>query len=147
MKKYILEINGLIKNFNRLRVLNDVSFKIKSGDFFGLIGPNGAGKSTLLKILYGIVIPDSGNISINGLDLPSNIINEGLLINDLAIISLLFNPPESSETLEYFFSPISKKLRSSFARLRDSPHLIPEIFLLTGWTFRLIIKKLNILSE
>ncbi|RZV39662.1 MAG: ABC transporter ATP-binding protein [Candidatus Acidulodesulfobacterium acidiphilum] len=68
MEKYILEINGLTKNFNRLKVLSEVSFKIKYGDFFGLIGPNGAGKSTLLKILYGIVIPDSGNISINGLD-------------------------------------------------------------------------------
>lgn len=72
MEKYILEINGLVKNFNRLRVLNDVGFKIKSGDFFGLIGPNGAGKSTLLKILYGIVIPDSGNIFINGLNLSSD---------------------------------------------------------------------------
>jgi lipooligosaccharide transport system ATP-binding protein len=72
MEKYILEINGLTKNFNSLKVLSEVSFKIKSGDFFGLIGPNGAGKSTLLKILYGIVIPDSGNISINGLDLLYN---------------------------------------------------------------------------
>jgi ABC-type multidrug transport system, ATPase component len=72
MEKYILEINGLTKNFNRLKVLSEVSFKIKYGDFFGLIGPNGAGKSTLLKILYGIVIPDSGNISINGLDLLYN---------------------------------------------------------------------------
>ncbi len=72
MEQNIVEINGLSKSFHNLTVLNEVSFKIKRGDFFGLIGPNGAGKSTLLKILYGIVIPDSGNIYINGLNLLSN---------------------------------------------------------------------------
>jgi ABC-type polysaccharide/polyol phosphate transport system ATPase subunit len=46
--------------------LNDVSFDVHRGEFFGVIGPNGSGKSTLLKILAGIYAADAGRIRING---------------------------------------------------------------------------------
>jgi ABC-type polysaccharide/polyol phosphate transport system ATPase subunit len=47
--------------------LNDVSFEVMHGEFFGIMGPNGSGKSTLLKILAGIYRQDSGTVVINGL--------------------------------------------------------------------------------
>jgi ABC-type polysaccharide/polyol phosphate transport system ATPase subunit len=46
--------------------LDNISFEINPGQTLGIIGQNGAGKSTLLKILSGIVIPDTGTISIDG---------------------------------------------------------------------------------
>lgn len=46
--------------------LQDVSLHVNDGETLGIIGPNGAGKSTLLKVLSGIIIPDSGTISISG---------------------------------------------------------------------------------
>ncbi len=69
IKDYILTVKDLTKNFDGFKALSNITFNIKYGDFFGLIGPNGAGKSTLLKILYGIVIPDSGSIGIGDLNL------------------------------------------------------------------------------
>lgn len=48
------------------KVLNDVSFDVNKGDFFGIVGRNGSGKSTLLKLIAGVYTPTAGNIEING---------------------------------------------------------------------------------
>jgi ABC-type polysaccharide/polyol phosphate transport system ATPase subunit len=48
------------------RALDDVSFTVAPGEFFGIIGPNGSGKSTLLKIIAGIYRQDAGDVRING---------------------------------------------------------------------------------
>jgi len=53
--------------YERNDALNDVSFSVDAGEFFGIFGPNGSGKSTLLRILAGIYIPDSGRVRVSGL--------------------------------------------------------------------------------
>lgn len=55
-----------IKGFREQKVLSDMSFEIKKGEFIGIVGRNGSGKSTLLKTLAGIYYPVKGNIVING---------------------------------------------------------------------------------
>ena len=52
--------------YDVLHALDDVSFEVRSGEFFGIVGRNGSGKSTLLKCLAGIYGIDSGDISIDG---------------------------------------------------------------------------------
>lgn len=54
------------KESKELRVLDNISFDVKSGEIFGIIGKNGCGKSTLLSILAGILYPDSGEAKVNG---------------------------------------------------------------------------------
>ena len=51
-----------------LRAVDDVSFQIEEGEFFGLLGPNGAGKTTLISMLAGLSRPTSGAISVRGHD-------------------------------------------------------------------------------
>ena len=46
--------------------LNNVSFHVSGGETLGIVGPNGAGKSTLLKMITGILLPDEGDIQVNG---------------------------------------------------------------------------------
>src|SRR5687768_17963822 len=51
-----------------LRALDDVSFDIERGEFFGLLGPNGAGKTTLISILAGLARASGGHVSVLGHD-------------------------------------------------------------------------------
>jgi len=62
----MLEIKGLRKSFGGKTALEDVSFKVKRGEIHGLLGHNGAGKSTTLGIILGMVMPDVGDVTIDG---------------------------------------------------------------------------------
>ena len=59
-----------IKGYKEQKVLKDIDFNIKKGEFVGIVGRNGSGKSTLLKILAGIYYPEKGKITINGTLVP-----------------------------------------------------------------------------
>jgi ABC-2 type transport system ATP-binding protein len=54
------------RGYETQHVLNDVSFDIKKGEFFGIVGRNGSGKSTLLKLISQIYVPNEGSIEVNG---------------------------------------------------------------------------------
>jgi ABC-type branched-subunit amino acid transport system ATPase component len=62
----LLEAHGLTKRFGGVTALDDLSLQIDPGEVVGVMGPNGAGKSTLLKTLLGEVVPDSGDILLDG---------------------------------------------------------------------------------
>jgi ABC-2 type transport system ATP-binding protein len=64
-----IEAAGLIKHFGDIAAVDDVSFSVGQAEFFGLLGPNGAGKTTTIRLLTGILRPDAGNITIDGIDL------------------------------------------------------------------------------
>lgn len=55
-----------IKGYTEQHVLNDISFEVHRGDFFGIVGRNGSGKSTLLKIISQIYQPEHGSVEVNG---------------------------------------------------------------------------------
>jgi ABC-2 type transport system ATP-binding protein len=66
----IIEVKNLRKQYPTGTVaVDDVSFSVKHGEFFGFLGPNGAGKSTTMNMLAGLVRKTSGTILIDGLDL------------------------------------------------------------------------------
>ncbi len=64
----ILSLANVSKSFGALRVTDDVSFDVGSGEALGIIGPNGAGKSTLFNLITGNILSDAGTITFLGQD-------------------------------------------------------------------------------
>jgi ABC-2 type transport system ATP-binding protein len=61
-----VEASRICKSFGDKDVVHDVSFKLVSGEVFGLVGPNGAGKTTTIRMLMDIIKPDAGDITVFG---------------------------------------------------------------------------------
>ncbi|MFD2200252.1 gliding motility-associated ABC transporter ATP-binding subunit GldA [Shivajiella indica] len=77
-----LEVKELTKIYGQQRALDNISFYAEKGQVLGFLGPNGAGKSTTMKIATGFLVPDEGDVLVNG-------------------ISVLKNPKEVSKLVGY----------------------------------------------
>jgi len=62
-----LDINNVVKRFGDYAANNHLSFKVQKGRIFGLLGPNGAGKTTLIRMITNIIMPDEGELLLDGL--------------------------------------------------------------------------------
>jgi len=129
--------------------LHDISFEVKDGETLGILGVNGAGKSTLLKIISGVLIPDSGSLSIDGkitglLELGTgfnkdltglqNIVGNGLLIgmSTEEIDQQRDNIIDFSELGEFIKEPLRTYSSGMVMRLAFSiaMHAKPDCFLI-----------------
>jgi ABC-type multidrug transport system ATPase subunit len=112
MVNYIMmiEVHDLTKVYNEKRGLFPVSFEVEKGEFIAVIGHNGAGKSTLLKMLAGWLLPDSGEVLVDGIDLR----NRTALARKVGFV------PETPNLFDFFSVEYNFKL---FARLFQLPSL------------------------
>ena len=62
----VLEARGLVKHYGRVVALDHADFDLRPNEILGVIGDNGAGKSTLIKVLAGAIIPDQGQVLMDG---------------------------------------------------------------------------------
>ncbi len=68
MNSSILQVENLVKRYGDVEAVRGVSFNVEEGEVFGLLGPNGAGKTSTIEIMEGLRTPDSGRVSVCGLD-------------------------------------------------------------------------------
>ena len=68
----IIRIENLSKSYGRIKAVDNISFKVKEGEFFSFLGLNGAGKSTTISMMCGCLSKDNGKIFIDGLDIDKN---------------------------------------------------------------------------
>lgn len=79
----IIQIDNLSKSFGDVKAVQDLSFRVKTGELFAFLGINGAGKSTTINIMCGQLSKDSGNIQIDGHDLDKNM---SLIKSELGVV-------------------------------------------------------------
>ncbi|MCG3114849.1 MAG: ABC transporter ATP-binding protein [Candidatus Manganitrophus sp. SA1] len=103
-----IEAHQLKKIYHSEKGLHAASFSVEKGELIAVVGHNGAGKSTLLKILANWIVPDSGHVLVNGVDLK----------NRLALARTIGFVPEIPNLFDLFSVEYNLKL---FARLFQIP--------------------------
>jgi sodium transport system ATP-binding protein len=98
----MIEARNLVKEFGRVRAVDDVSFSVQAGEIFGLLGPNGAGKTTTLRILATLLTADSGRASVAGHDVASESEAVRSLIGVVNGGMGLYDRLTGREVLQYF---------------------------------------------
>ncbi len=64
----VVETRGLSKRFGAMAAVSQLDFSVGPGEIFGLVGPDGAGKTTTMRMLAGVMRPDEGSITVDGVD-------------------------------------------------------------------------------
>ncbi len=112
MKKYgkernkVIKAKNIVKCFEDVKALDNLSINVKKGSVYGLVGPNGAGKTTLIKTLLGIYKMDSGELEIGGVQ---DVNNEELKQRVVYISDdLYFYPTYSIKEMAKFYKSIYK---------------------------------------
>ena len=97
-----LKVEGIVKKFKDIKVLDNIDLTIEKGNVFGLVGVNGAGKSTLLRSIAGIYKLDEGHIYFDGKDT----FNEPSIRKDIFLVGddLYFPFASTINALKDFYS-------------------------------------------
>src|SRR5271155_4351189 len=98
----MIEAMGLTKRFGNIEAARDVSFVARDGEITGLLGANGAGKSTCLRMLYGVIAPDAGKASIDGIDIRGETSRARAQLGVLPHAAGLYNNLTARENIRYF---------------------------------------------
>lgn len=126
LKKAGYYITGSIDERFRQTVLKDVTFNLQKGEALGILGKNGAGKTTLIKIISGIVIPDKGEILIDGRKNASSAGKIGLVLNNERSFFWRLNAFDNLSFFGKLYGLSSKEIKAEIKKI-DSILGINEI--------------------
>ncbi len=116
-------VNNISKTYNKGEILavDDVSFSVKSGELFGLIGPDGAGKTSIFRMLTTLLLPDSGQASVNGFDVVKDYKEIRKRVGYMPGKFSLYQDLTIEENLNFFATVFNTTIKENY-------HLIEEIY-------------------
>ena len=100
----IININGLVKQYNNFTAVNEISFNVVKGEVFALLGPNGAGKTTIVEIIECLKKANKGKVEVFGIDI-QNVKKQVEVKKKIGVMPQNFNAFDwltVRENLEYF---------------------------------------------
>ncbi len=99
---YLIDVQNLVKAYDLLPILKQLTLQIQRGEFVALLGPNGSGKSTLLRMLCGLSKSTAGIIRVGGWELPRESAAVRAQIGLVSHKSLLYDNLSAYENLRFF---------------------------------------------
>ena len=103
----MITVSNLCKSFGGLEVLKGVNVEIDKGDVICVIGPSGSGKSVLIRSINGLERPDSGELTVNGIDMMAKKVDTRKLASEVAMVFQGYNLYPHKTVLENVtFAPI-----------------------------------------
>lgn len=124
----MIEVKGLKKNFNDLKVLNGIDYKVEQGEKIVVIGPSGSGKSTFLRCLNLLEEPTEGQIWVDGVDItdPKNDINK--MRQKMGMVFQHFNLfPHMTVLDNITFAPVKLKIHTKEEAKENAMRLLKRI--------------------
>lgn len=112
-------IKNLSKSYGLNRAVNNVSFDVQEGEIFGLIGPDGAGKTTLFRMLTSLLLPDSGQATVDGLDVVRDYKALRRRIGYMPGRFSLYQDLSVEENLGFFANVFGAHIRDNYELIRD----------------------------
>ncbi len=97
-----LEVKNISKYFGRRKVLKDISFYLKKGEFVTIFGPNGVGKTTLIKVLSTILNPTNGDFTLDGISVKRDPVHIRKSIGVISHNPYLYPDLTALENLKFF---------------------------------------------
>jgi ABC-2 type transport system ATP-binding protein len=130
----MIRLEKLTKRFNHVTAVDEVSLRVIPGEIYGFLGPNGAGKTTTIKMLAGIMLPTSGRIVIDGLDLQKSPIEVKARVGFIPDRPFLYEKLTGME----FMSFMANLYGLNGVGLENRIHKFLELFELAEWSRELV---------
>lgn len=119
-----VQVLSLVKTFDKLEAVKDVSFTINRGEIFGLLGPNGAGKSSLINMMCGYLQPTSGDTIIDGHSVAREPMKVKHIIGVVPQEIALYKELSSMENLGFFGEIYGLARQERKARAEEVLHFV-----------------------
>ena len=114
-----ISIKNISKSYGPNKAVSNVSFDVKQGEIFGLIGPDGAGKTTLFRILTTLLLADSGEATVDGLDVVRDYKTLRRRIGYMPGRFSLYQDLSVEENLGFFANVFGAHIRDNYDLIRD----------------------------
>ncbi len=112
-------VKNLKKSYKSVKAIENISFGVNKGEIFGLIGPDGAGKTTIFRILTTLLLPDSGEATVKGLDTVAEYREIRKITGYMPGRFSLYMDLSVKENLEFFATIFGTTIEENYHLIRD----------------------------
>jgi ABC-type multidrug transport system ATPase subunit len=115
----VIKINDISKSYENIQALRDISLQVNKNELFGLIGPDGAGKTTLMRILMTLLLPDSGEAKMDGLDVVKDYKKIRHIVGYMPGRFSLYQDLSVEENLNFFATVFGTTIKENYDLIKD----------------------------